>query len=256
MRASLTVVLIAALVIGACSAGCVPLGRRTVIEGSGVAGTETRTLEAFTAVAVEGQGEAVVALGGSPSIMIEADENLLEYIETRVKDGVLELRLKHPERCASFRTRRPVRYTITTETLDAVSIAGSGTLRSNGASVDEFDIDIAGSGTVLLDDLTCETVRVDIAGSGDVRMTGTATRQDVSIAGSGNVSAGGLMTERTRIDIAGSGDATLWATEKLRVSVAGSGDVRYYGSPSLSKSIEGVGDIHHLGDKGSGHGEL
>ncbi len=255
MKASLIAVLVVVLAVGALSTGCIAMSGRTTIEGSGVSATETRTIEEFTGIAIEGSGEAVVVFGDVPSIIVEADENLLEYIETRVEGSTLHLRLRHPEKRVSFRTRSPLRYTITTPSVNAFSIAGSGSVNCADLDSEDVSIDIAGSGTVVLDDMRCDAIEINIAGSGDVRMSGVAGSQSIDIAGSGDVAAGNLRTEKTRIDIAGSGDTTVWATERLRVSVAGSGDVRYYESPSLSKSIDGMGDISHLGDKGAGSGD-
>ncbi len=255
MKASLIAVVVVVLSVGALSMGCIAMSGRTTIEGSGVAATETRMIGEFTGIAIEGSGDAIVIFGTEPSIVVEADENLLEYIETRVEGGTLHLRLRHPEKRVSFRTRSRLRYTITTPSVSAFSIAGSGSVDCAGLNAGELTIDIAGSGTVVLDDMTCEALEINIAGSGDVRMSGVATTQSIDISGSGDVAAGDLRTEKTRIDIAGSGEATVWATERLRVSVAGSGDVQYYGSPSLSKSIDGMGGVRHLGDKEAGSGE-
>ncbi len=255
MKASLIAVLVVVLAVGALATGCISMSGRTTIEGSGVAATETRTIAEFGGIAIEGSGDAIVIFGAEPSIVVEADENLLEYIETRVEGSTLYLRLRHPEKRVSFRTRSPLRFTITTPSVSAFSIAGSGSVNCSDLDTGELTIDIAGSGTVVLDDMTCGALEISIAGSGDVRMSGVAETQSIDISGSGDVAAGDLRTRKTRIDIAGSGDATIWATERLRVSVAGSGDVRYYGSPSLSKSIDGMGAVRHLGDKGPGSGD-
>jgi len=255
MKATLIAVLVGVLVVSALSTGCISMSGRTTIEGSGVSATETRTITEFTEIAIEGSGQAIVLFGEEPSIVVEADENLLEYIETEVKGSTLHLRLRHPEKRVSFRTRSPLRYTITTPSISAFSIAGSGGVNCADLETEDLTVDIAGSGTVVLDDMMCGAIVINIAGSGDVRMSGVAETQSIDIAGSGDVAAGDLRTEKTRIDIAGSGDATVWATERLRVSVAGSGDVRYYGSPSLAKSIDGVGKLRHLGDKGLGSGD-
>ncbi len=256
MKASLVAVLVVVLAVGALATGCISMSGRTTIEGSGVAATETRTIAEFTGISIEGSGDAVVLFGDEPSIVVEADENLLEYIETEVEGNTLYLRLRHPEKGVSFRTRSPLRYTITTPSVSAFSIAGSGSVHCAKLAAEELGVEIAGSGTVVLNDMRCGKLEIDIAGSGDVRMSGVAESQWIQISGSGDVAAGDLRTKKTRIDIAGSGDATIWATERLRVSVAGSGDVQYYGSPSLSKSIDGMGSVRHLGDKGAGSGDV
>ena len=61
---------------------------------SGRVATESRDARGFSGVAVSIPGKVVVRQGESPSVTIEADDNLLPEIETVVEDGALRIRFK------------------------------------------------------------------------------------------------------------------------------------------------------------------
>lgn len=62
-------------------------GRR----GSGRERTEERSLESFHSVKVSGKVSAVVVIGDEPSITVSTDDNLLEFVRTEVRKGVLHV---------------------------------------------------------------------------------------------------------------------------------------------------------------------
>ena len=65
-------------------------GLRT-IQGSGDVVTESRDVSGFNSVSLSGIGRAIITQGDEESLTIEADDNLMEYITSEVRDGTLEL---------------------------------------------------------------------------------------------------------------------------------------------------------------------
>ena len=64
------------------------------IKGNGEVKKETRELNSFTSLASQGSMNVQISYGNSNSVTVEADENLLPYIETKVEDGRLMIRPK------------------------------------------------------------------------------------------------------------------------------------------------------------------
>ena len=60
-----------------------------VVKGNGVEKTEQRDAQGYTAIASGGPISVDISYGSSNTIDIEGDENILPYIETKVKDGKL-----------------------------------------------------------------------------------------------------------------------------------------------------------------------
>jgi hypothetical protein len=207
----------------AISLGCVRWDNKDQIQGSGVARTEQRDVEKFEELSLMGGMDAVVTIGDQQSVTIEADDNVLPIIETKVEDGKL---IVVPTE--NYRAKTPVKLTITVRQLKGVAINGSGDVDVNGLN-------------------GASSFAVAINGSGDVTAKGTADAVSVAVRGSGDVKLQDLQAKNGKVAVAGSGDVTVNATDKLDVSVAGSGDVKYMGSPKITKSIAGSGSVRKVG---------
>jgi hypothetical protein len=207
----------------AISLGCVRWDNKDQIQGSGVARTDQRDVEKFEELSLMGGMDAVVTIGDQQSVTIEADDNVLPIIETKVEDGKL---IVVPTE--NYRAKTPVKLTITVPQLKGVAINGSGDVDVNGLN-------------------GASSFAVAINGSGDVTAKGTADAVSVAVRGSGDVKLQDLQAKNGKVAVAGSGDVTVNATDKLDVSVAGSGDVKYMGSPKITKSIAGSGSVRKVG---------
>jgi Putative auto-transporter adhesin, head GIN domain len=203
--------LLAAILCGSCI--------RPGVEGSGNVITESREVSDFNEIVLGGTGRVVVDVTGTESLTIEAEDNIMPFLETRVSNGRLRL-----ETNRSISPTVEIVYTITAETLDGLVISGSGVAEAEG--VDSTD------------------VRVDISGSGDVVVEGTLSGLlSVSISGSGEFDGESLTAPEGQVDVSGSGDAVVNVTDDLDVSVSGSGEVQYLGEPNVHSSVSGSGTV-------------
>src|SRR4030095_14010684 len=69
--------------------GCV--GDFVTVKGSGIARQESRQVHDFSEMSLSGSGEVFIEQTGKESLTIEADDNLLPYLETEVQGGALTL---------------------------------------------------------------------------------------------------------------------------------------------------------------------
>ena len=213
-----SLITIAAFLLAAAAAQAVTL------VGSGRSATEDRAASGFSGVALSLPARVELVQGGSESVRITADDNVLPQIESVVEGGVLKLRFR--ERGTSLTNAR-IRVIVNARTVESLAIAGAGDIHATA--------------------LATRRLSVSVSGSGDVKMAGRADALEASIAGSGEIDASRLDTQRAKVSVAGSGDAVIWARQTLKVSVAGSGDIRYYGDPVVERSIVGSGSVRRLG---------
>lgn len=239
-RSLLTLAAVAAL---GTSAGVYAWGSSETVRGDGKIAKEARKVEGFDAIGLSGPFELKVRQSGSQRVELEADANLLPYVETRIKGRTLEI---HVKKGYSLYSKQPLKIEIDMATLRSIGIAGSGKAEVESMKSDKIEFGVAGSGTVIANKLETTSIKLDIAGSGDIRVGGKTGELGVSIAGSGDVKAGDLVADEVKVDIAGSGDATVQANKKLKASIAGSGDVRYSGNAEVSSSIAGSGSVKRL----------
>ena len=228
----------------ALAAGCYA---RTV--GSGKLATETRAVGGFHAVEMETDGTLDITQGDKEELVVEAEDNILPLIETKVKpDGTLLLTFKSNE---NIQTTKRISFKLTVKALDKIALAGSGDIHMIGKLTAENEtIKLPGSGNVTLDDLETGALTVQLEGSGKIKVGGgSAASQKVRIEGSGDYEADALKTDAAKIAVDGSGDCKVRAEKTLEVSISGSGEVSYHGHPELKQRVTGSGAVRALDGK-------
>lgn len=189
-------------------------------EGSGIAATQTRQLPAFTAVKLVGSNNVSVRVGARQSVVVRADDNLIDRVTTKVRSQALVI----GNAPGSFTTKSPMSVEITVPALDAVTLAGSGTIAVTGVKGDALYVTLAGSGT--------------LTGSG------RAARLAITIGGSGTARFTRLVATNVQAVVAGSGSIFVTATRSLDATVSGTGSILYAGNPpQVTKNVTGTGAI-------------
>ena len=189
-------------------------------EGSGVAATQPREVAAFQSIDLAGSNNVVIRVGEKQSVVVKADDNLLDRVTTEVHSGTLVI----ANTPGSFTTKSPMRVEVDLPALDALTLSGSGNIVVTGVEAKRLAVNLPGSGTL----------------AGD----GAATRLDVTVGGSGTVQLTRLVAADVRADVSGSGSIFVTATKRLDASVSGSGAILYAGSPpNVTSNITGSGAI-------------
>jgi len=213
------------------------------IEGSGLVITDSRNPGDFSRVDLVIPAELEVRQGDTPSLTIEADENILPLITTTINNGKLTIAYTQP----CVRPSQPVTIKATAPEIRGLAILGSGAIRSTGTLVaDTLDTGITGTGSIDLDVQT-STLTSTITGTGTEAIRGHALNHQIQIPGAGRVEALGLETRNTSINIIGSGSAEVQVNTSLSIKIIGSGSVVYSGNPvDIQQSITGSGNIQRL----------
>lgn len=239
-RLALMLLLVLVLAFGAQACGL------KTVRGSGEVVEEERQVSGFSEIKLAGVGTVYVELGASERLLIEAEDNLLEYLETEVRGDRLEIGVQDR---INLRPKKPINFYLTVKELDALDISGSGRIEAPKISVGRFSATISGSGDVDLDGLSADSLDVEVSGSGSVNIAGgEVERQDITISGSGEYSARNVESVSAEITVSGSGEATLRVSDHLEVNVSGSGDVYYLGDPDVEKDVSGSGDVKRIGE--------
>lgn len=213
------------------------------VDGNGQLKKETRTVGSFTKVASSGSWDVMIAYGTEHGIQVEADENLLPYIETKVEEGKLTIRSK---KNSNLRSRNKMVVYVVLPTLKAVYLSGSGDMigKGNFSNDGKLSLAVSGSGNIKLDINNAKNVDCNIAGSGKILVTGKSETLDTNISGSGSVDAFGLNTNEVSASISGSGNAKVFANKAIDARISGSGNIHYKGAPeSIQKKTAGSGRV-------------
>ncbi|WP_124981409.1 head GIN domain-containing protein [Nonlabens xiamenensis] len=215
------------------------------VKGNGEVITKTFNTSDYEGISARSSFDITIMEGEEGEIRVEAESNIMEYIEIEVNRGILKIGL---EDRINITTREGVKVWVPVRRISSLSMAGSGDISSEiKLKSRNMEISVAGSGDIETE-VECAQLEVNIAGSGDVKLTGRTESLNASVAGSGDISAFGLKANNVEASIAGSGDVSVYCNGgKLSASIVGSGDLRYKGSADkVKKSVLGSGDITHM----------
>lgn len=216
------------------------------VRGSGNVVEESRPVSGITGVELATLGNLSIELGNTESLRIEAEDNLLEYFQTEVRNGQLRIDIQDDVRLV---TTEPVNYYLTVTSLDSIKISSSGDIQAPDLQAEDFSIIISSSGDLQLETLNADTLAVNISSSGDLEVGGGRVQtQDVTISSSGNYMAQDLASDRADVRISSSGSATIWVQGTLRAILSSSGDVRYRGNPTVDATTTSSGNVIQIGE--------
>jgi hypothetical protein len=216
--------------------------------GSGNVITSTREVSDFNAIKVEYPAQVIVTQGKSESVKIEAEDNLLPGLQTRVRNNTLEIFYK-VEDGEYVSPTKPVKVTIVVTNLKEVDFESAGELTLNGIESDELDISVSGAGNLKLTEITVKGLSVDLSGAGSMTASGEADDFNLTISGFGSFNGKDLHNQTADVNLSGAGSATVWVDDELDATISGAGSVNYYGSPKVNKQVSGVGGVSKSGDK-------
>ena len=205
---------------------------------------ETRDVDDFSAVSFAVAGKLILKQGNTFSVVLEGDQDLLELIETTVKNGRLSIKREDWH----FRMDKKVTAYVTMPVIEGLSVSGSGNLVSDGSlKCDELDLNVSGSGTIELENLSAGEVDAGISGSGTIRLNGSGAGEGtLSISGSGSFAGEDFKFGELSVSISGSGNCRCSVTADLVAQVSGSGDVYYAGNPRVDVRVSGSGKVRKL----------
>lgn len=216
--------------------------------GSGEVITQNREVADFTAIEVDYPAQITVRQGDSVSVTIEAEDNLLSGLQTRVRDNTLRVFYKVEDGRRVYPTRA-VKLTIVVKDLSEVHFESAGELTIEGVVTEKLSISLSGAGDLHLNDVTAKEIIVHLSGAGSMTASGTADEFTLNISGFGSFDGKELHNQTADIDLSGAGSATVWVDDELDAQISGAGSINYYDSPEVTKHISGVGSVSKSGDK-------
>jgi hypothetical protein len=219
------------------------------IQGSGTVVSQAREVADFNSIEISFPVVLTIQQGNTTSLAVEAEDNLLPQLATRVSGSTLYIENSERDWARRVSPTRPVRIHITVNDLQRVDFPSAGSLRVENFQLDRLQISISGAGTVNLSGLTAHNLTVKLSGAGNITASGTADSLNMDISGFGSFQGGDLACQSADITITGAGNATVWAKNDLNIDISGTGSVRYYGSPNIRQNISGLGNVNNLGDK-------
>lgn len=210
------------------------------ITGNGDVKQENRQATRFKNIGTSGTFKVYIQQGNTHSIRIEAESNLLPYIETKINGDDLEVRVK---KGYNIKPTKDVNVYVTLQEVRELAASGSGGFFSRGKlKTDKLELAVSGSADADLD-ITADEMEVGVSGASNVKLKGSAAKAEYSISGKADIQAFDFQANDVEIAISGSGNANVNAQKKLDIAVSGMGNIKYKGNPEIKQSVSGMGKI-------------
>ena len=210
------------------------------IDGNGDVRTEKRDVEgSFTKIEASRGLNVEVEQSKSYSVEVEADDNLLEHITTKVENGTLVITSDENIDEYESKTIRVKMPTITSlETTSGADITGQNTflgtnLNVKSSSGSEIDIEVE------IDAVDCETT----SGS-SITIKGKALSLTSSSSSGSEIEAGDLMVNEIKSESTSGSSTMVHPIELLRAKASSGSSIEYNHSPkTLTKEESSGGSI-------------
>jgi hypothetical protein len=203
---------------------------------------QERTVSSFDAIEAGGAFRIFLTQGDKQSVVVEAAQNIIDDIETRVQGNTLVIstrkNLKDPGKMNIY---------ITMKTVQELDISGACHLTSeNRFKLDDLDVDCSGAAKIEFT-LSAATLKMDISGASQVKLFGSASSLDIDVSGAAGLEAIELEAGSVTADISGAAKARINVTGDLSAEVSGAASLSYKGQPVLKSSdISGAGSLKKI----------
>jgi hypothetical protein len=223
-----------------CSLALVAAAQNTVINDPYVV---ERKVGDFSGISISGSIDLFYSPDADTKVLVSSsDRDMLDRIETYVKNGVLHIRIKDKDGWDISWKNRRLRAYVSAPPVKMIDASGSGNVRVEGKLKTEvLNFNSSGSGNV---EALIEVDRLvyDHSGSGNANFSGTAGKADINTSGSGNFISPALVIDKCDVDASGSGNIEVTVNKEISADTSGSGNIR----------LRGEGMIRNLSTSGSG----
>jgi hypothetical protein len=212
------------------------------VEGNGKFTKVDRELkDDFTSMEISGNFNVVLTQDSLPKLSIETDENLMDYIDTKVKNHKLIIKSKK-----RLNSAKGITIFVGITQLQQMELSGAVVLRSSGKiNLDAIKIELSGASNVYMD-LNCTTLNADMSGSSTLRLIGAGIDAEIEASGACDIDNSLMPVENMNLEVSGAGKIIVNVLTKLDAKVSGAAEVEYMGAPEVHKEVSGSGSVSKI----------
>ena len=215
------------------------LSCRNGMRGSGNIIKETRQLAEINSVSVSGSIKVDVKTGTVPSLIVEADDNIMPYVVTNVSDKNLSIKLKGINNLKNA----TVRIYLVVPTLNKISTSASAELRSSEAITNSDKISFtASSGSLINVNVDAPTISAGGSSGAEIILKGRTKNLTAESSSGSNVSLFSLQAENASASASSGAKISVFGSVQIKAKASSGGNVNYKGgAQSVEKNVSSGG---------------
>lgn len=218
---------------------CNKESRWDCIKRSGKTSIEIRTLPPFTKIVLQDNVDVFIKQGTTQEVKIEAGDNLISLIKTKVDSGTLHIENANKCNWARSYKKGTINVYITMPTLRFVWHFGSGFLKApDTIACDTLDIWAHQSGDADLT-VNANVIFVNMHTTADLTLTGKSPIMGIWHVGEGYLDCKKLYANHVWTHSKSSGNEYLNVQDYLFATIDWIGNINYTGNPTTE--LKGIG---------------
>lgn len=211
------------------SSGCV-VNMQDSVSGDGKVVTQTRDVSSFSGIKVGSGIDVFLTQGDNQSVVVEADENLQEWIRTEVNGSVL-----HIFTDKTIRLAKTKKVNITCKTIDRIDISSAGDVTSlTPFKTENLDIEMSSAGDLKFE-VEANAIDLSISSAGNVNLKGKCNSLRADLSSAGDLNAFELEAKTGDVSVSSAGKARVFITEEASFKSSSAGDIDYRGEPRIKE---------------------
>lgn len=213
------------------------------VNGNGNVVTEERNVREFDRVKGSAGLQVILTEGTENKVVVEADENLMEIIETYVDDGMLRIGVDgNIGRSSSKR----VYVTYKTSLNEVRASSGSHVIVKNEIKSEDLTLD-ASSGAMLEASVFSKNLYLEASSGANVDVTGKAKDVRSKASSGAYINAENLLSATCNARASSGGHIKVNVKDNLEAKASSGGQIDYYGDPSVKSSSKNFsGDVRKM----------
>lgn len=211
-----------------------------VITGSGNIITDKRTPGHFTGIAVGASFEVELSKGPSTEVTVEADDNIMRYIETSLSGDVLKIRTKNLH---SY-TNVHMKVYITAPDITDINVSASADLIAKDILKSDRRISFhASSSGSITAEVDAPQVENSVSSAATIKISGKTKSYTADVSSGASLKAADLLSENTTVTASSGASAHVHASINLTANASSGASISYRGSANVQKNISSGGSI-------------
>lgn len=208
-------------------------------KGNGNIVTDTRSItEDFTKVSASEGLMVYVTQADEFSIEVEADDNIIDLIDTEIRNGKLRIN------CSKNIGRATKNIYVSLPKITELSgSSGSHLETKNTIKTSELEVD-ASSGAVLELEIVSNEIDIDASSGANLRISGTADEAIIDVSSGGNINAKNLITQNCNAGASSGGNVKVQVSRSLIADASSGGNISYSGEPTVETKKSVSGSVH------------
>jgi len=200
-------------------------------KGSGKTKLQEYELEPFEGIVVKDIGTLNIAYAASPSITIETDDNLLQFVEIKYKNNKIEISIN---KCITSFTKLNINLSI--PSFNYIEVSGDvDVICKDTFRIEELEISASDAGKINLW-MNVNELSTKISDASSVNLSGSAQKHNIEIEDAGILNAFKLITKTSYIEVSDAAHCMIFVNDKLDATVSDSGELIYKGNPQKVNS--------------------